>query len=117
MNYVDITPDPASSAARNTANTAPTWATWASGATNTLDNAAISSKDSVVTRAFKTYYEEVKPRVEKLSQLAEKQGVDLGSAVQAAIGGDEQSRLDLQPALNLTTQQQGPALTRPLNAG
>ncbi|UYM07771.1 hypothetical protein [Solicola gregarius] len=114
MNYIDVVPDPASSAARNTANTAPTWASWASAATGTLDSAAISSKDSVVTQAFKTFHDDVKPRVNALSKLAEKQGVDLGWSVQYAMDGDDQASADQNPALAGTTEL-GPVLNRPVN--
>ena len=115
MTYIDVVPEPAEGAARNTANTAPTWASWASATTGTIESAATSSKDSVVTQAFQTFHDDIKPRVNSLSTLAEKQGVDLGSAIQLAYDGDDQANADQQPALNGSTGLE-PMVTRPVNA-
>lgn len=115
MTYIDVVPDPASGAARNTANTAPTWESWATATTRTIDSAATSAKDTVVTQAFKTFHDDVKPRVNALSTLAEKQGVDLGWAVQYALDADHQANADQQPTTAGVTGLE-PVVSRPVNA-
>lgn len=114
MTYIDIEPDPASTAARNTAKTAPTWESWAGTSEQTLRTAASSAHDSVVTGAFETYLEDLNPRMKSLATLAEKQGVDLGVGVQALIDGDHGANNDLNPALT-TASAQTPILNRPVN--
>lgn len=115
MNYIDVTPDPASSAARATANTAPTWDSWASSTASTLRSIASHSKDSVVTTAFETFLDDVDPRVKSLSALAERQGVNLGSAVQSAIDGDHTTAQEQQGAYS-SASGNAPMISRPLNA-
>ncbi|MDN5854412.1 MAG: hypothetical protein L0K86_16490 [Actinomycetia bacterium] len=114
MTYIDIEPDPAASAARNTAATAPTWESWASTSEQTLRTTATSAKDSVVTTAFETYLQDLNPRIKSMADLAEKQGVDLGWAVQYAIDGDDQAAADQRPAEASATNN-APALRRPVN--
>lgn len=113
MGYIDIdlVPDPAASAARATARTRPTWDSWAGTTTRTLRSIATSSRDSQVTGAFETFLQDVNPRVQALPALAEKQGVDLGSAVHIAVDADHQAASDLKP---LT---QRPLVNRPINVG
>lgn len=112
--YIDVEPDPTATAARNTANTSPTWESWAGNSEQTLRTAASSANDSVVTKAFETYLEDLNPQLKSLAVLAEKQGVGLGMGVQALIGGDDNGHTDLSPALSAASQQP-PLLNRPLN--
>ncbi|MGH3358958.1 MAG: hypothetical protein ACRDO7_09140 [Nocardioidaceae bacterium] len=114
MSYIDVTPEPAASAARATANTAPTWSSWASASETALRSSASSSDDSIVTPAFQTYLQDINPRMKSLSALAEEQGVALGSAVQIGIDGDHAATMDLQGAQS-GAQTYAPVVTRPIN--
>lgn len=114
MTYIDIQPDPAASAARNTAGTAPTWESWASTSEQTLRTTATSAKDSVVTSAFETYLQDLNPRIKSMADLAEKQGVDLGWVVQYGLDGDDQAAADQRPAAT-TANENAPVVSRPVN--
>ena len=115
MTYIDVVPDVASSAARNTANTSQSWDSWASSSEQTLRSTATSAKDSVVTTAFETYLQDLNPRIKSMADLAEKQGVDLGTSVQYAIDGDHQAGAEQRPA-EASLANQAPAVSRPINA-
>lgn len=114
MTYIDVVPDVASSAARNTANTSQTWDSWATSSEQTLRTTATSAKDSVVTSAFETYLQDLNPRIKSMADLAEKQGVDLGWAVQYAVDGDHQAGADQKPA-EASASENAPAVRRPVN--
>jgi len=115
MTYIDVVPDVAASAARNTANTSKTWDSWASSSASSLRTVATSAKDGVVGGAFESYLADINPRLKSMADLAEKQGVDLGWSVEYAIDGDEQAAAEQGPAQASATSQ-APAVRRPINA-
>lgn len=115
MSYIDVDPEPVSSAGHRTAQTSSDWDAWAGRCEAMLRQAAATSGPGNVGSAFEGYLSDLNPLFKHVARQANALGVNAVSAANDVTSGDHASAAELHGTAGVM-ERTSSALSRPITA-